>query len=66
LAQGRLCEVVLRNVKAERAVYLLIHRDKYRTPALRAFQALLPTLSIVPPVAPTATQTDTGHTLARL
>lgn len=45
LAQGRLREAPLRGVKADRLVYLLIHRDKHRTPALRAFQALLPMLS---------------------
>jgi DNA-binding transcriptional LysR family regulator len=45
LAQGRLFEVPLRGIKAERLVYLLIHRDKHRTPALRAFQGLLPMLN---------------------
>lgn len=47
LRQGRLCEVALRGVAAPRPVCLLIHRDKHRTPALRAFQALLPPLSAV-------------------
>ena len=49
LEQGRLCEVTLRGVDAPRPVCLLIHRDKHRTPAIRAFQALLPPLT--PPVA---------------
>jgi DNA-binding transcriptional LysR family regulator len=44
LAHGRLCEVPLRDVDAPRPVFLLIHRDKHRTPAIRAFQALLPPL----------------------
>jgi LysR family transcriptional regulator, low CO2-responsive transcriptional regulator len=42
LKQGRLCEVALHGVTARRPVCLLIHRDKHRTPAIRAFQALLP------------------------
>lgn len=46
LAQGRLCEVALRGVSAPRPVCLLIHRDKHRTPAIRAFQALLPSLTL--------------------
>jgi DNA-binding transcriptional LysR family regulator len=46
LIQGRLREVPLRVVKTERPIYLLIHRDKHRTPALRAFQALLPPLPV--------------------
>jgi len=41
LAQGRLCVVPLRGVEVRRSVCLLIHRDKHRTPALRAFQAML-------------------------
>jgi DNA-binding transcriptional LysR family regulator len=41
LKQGRLCEVALHGVAARRPVCLLIHRDKHRTPAIRAFQALL-------------------------
>lgn len=41
LAQQRLCEVPLRGVNAPRRVYLMIHRDKHRSPAIRAFQALL-------------------------
>jgi DNA-binding transcriptional LysR family regulator len=45
LAQGRLCEVPLRGINAPRPIYLLIHRDKHRTPALRAFQALVPPLA---------------------
>jgi DNA-binding transcriptional LysR family regulator len=44
LKQGRLCEVALHGVTARRPVCLLIHRDKHRTPAIRAFQALLPPL----------------------
>src|SRR4029078_11860041 len=44
LAQGRLCEVTLDGVTARRPVCLLIHRDKHRTPAIRAFQSLLPPL----------------------
>lgn len=44
LRQGRLCEVALRGIAAPRPVCLLIHRDKHRTPAIRAFQALLPPL----------------------
>jgi len=53
LAQGRLCEVALRGVNAPRPVCLLIHRDKHRTPAIRAFQALLPplTLDVAPALA---------------
>jgi DNA-binding transcriptional LysR family regulator len=50
LAHGRLCEVPLRDVDAPRPVFLLIHRDKHRTPAIRAFQALLPPL--LAPVEP--------------
>ena len=46
LAQGRLCEVPLRGIDAPRPVFLLIHRDKHRTPSIRAFQALLPPLLI--------------------
>jgi len=46
LAQGRLCEVPLVGVEAPHTVSLLIHRDKHRTPAIRAFQALLPPLSL--------------------
>jgi DNA-binding transcriptional LysR family regulator len=46
MAQGRLCEVPLRGVETERSVCLLIHRDKHRTPALRAFQGLLPPLPV--------------------
>jgi DNA-binding transcriptional LysR family regulator len=44
LEQGRLCEVRLRGLDAPRPVFLLIHRDKHRTPPIRAFQALLPPL----------------------
>jgi DNA-binding transcriptional LysR family regulator len=44
LAQGRLCEVRLLGIQARRPVYLLVHRDNHRTPAIRAFQALLPRL----------------------
>ena len=43
-------EVPLRGIDAPRPVFLLIHRDKHRTPAIRAFQALLPPLLI--PVDP--------------
>jgi DNA-binding transcriptional LysR family regulator len=46
LAQGRLCEVPLAGIAAPRPVYLMIHRDKHRTPAIRAFQALLPPLGL--------------------
>jgi DNA-binding transcriptional LysR family regulator len=46
LAQGRLCEVALRGIEAPHPVSLLIHRDKHRTPAIRAFQSLLPPLPI--------------------
>jgi DNA-binding transcriptional LysR family regulator len=52
LAQGRLREVPVRGVKLDQAVDLLIHRDKHRTPALRAFQAMLPPLSHRPVSAP--------------
>ncbi len=45
LAQGRLREVPLRGVESIRPVCLLIHRDKHRTPAVRAFQAMLPPLT---------------------
>ncbi|MCC7368345.1 MAG: LysR family transcriptional regulator [Chloroflexi bacterium] len=45
LAHGRLCEVRLRGVESEQPIFMLIHRDKHRTPALRAFQAMLPPLS---------------------
>ena len=45
LRQGRLCEVALRGIAAPRPVCLLMHRDKHKTPALRAFQALLPPLA---------------------
>jgi DNA-binding transcriptional LysR family regulator len=45
LAQGRLREVTLRGVRSVRPVCLLIHRDKHRTPAVRAFQAMLPPLT---------------------
>lgn len=45
LAHGRLREVPLRGVCAPRPVFMLIHRDKQRPPALRAFQALLPPLA---------------------
>jgi DNA-binding transcriptional LysR family regulator len=55
LAHGRLCEVPLRGVNAPRPVSLLIHRDKHRTPALRAFQAL------VPPLAPRDAAGMDGH-----
>jgi DNA-binding transcriptional LysR family regulator len=48
LAQHRLCEVKLRGIDAPRPVYLLIHRDKHRSPAIRAFQALLPALAGTP------------------
>jgi len=41
LAQGRLREVPLRGLDVRRPVCLLIHRDKHRTPALRALQELL-------------------------
>jgi DNA-binding transcriptional LysR family regulator len=44
LERGRLSEVPLRGVRVRRPVCLLIHRDKHRTPALRAFQELLPPL----------------------
>jgi len=44
LAQGRLREVPLRGLNVRRPVCLLIHRDKHRTPALRAFQELLATV----------------------
>jgi DNA-binding transcriptional LysR family regulator len=44
LAQGRLAEVAVRGIDAPRPVFLLVHRDKHRTPAIRAFQALLPPL----------------------
>ena len=57
LAQGRLCEVALRGICAPRPVCLLIHRDKHRTPALRAFQALLPPLPM--PVGSPATNRRT-------
>ena len=36
--------VAMRGMELPRPVYLLIHRDKHRTPAIRAFQALLPAL----------------------
>jgi DNA-binding transcriptional LysR family regulator len=45
LRQGRLCEVPLRGITVHRPVCLLIHRDKHRTPAIRAFQALFPALA---------------------
>ena len=55
LEQGRLCRVPLRGIAAPRPVYLLIHRDKHRTPAIRAFQALLPPLAVhEPPLASSA------------
>jgi DNA-binding transcriptional LysR family regulator len=41
LAQGRLREVPIQGLEIHRPVCLLIHRDKHRTPALRAFQTLL-------------------------
>ena len=46
LERGRLIEVPLRGVKSARPVNLLIHRDKHRSPAIRAFQELLPPLSL--------------------
>ena len=46
LAQGRLREVSLRGLDVRRPVCLLIHRDKHRTPALRAFQELLATSAL--------------------
>ena len=52
LAQGRICEVPLRGIEAPRPVYLLVHRDKHRTPAIRAFQALLPPLPLPPGPVP--------------
>jgi DNA-binding transcriptional LysR family regulator len=48
LAQGRLCEVPLIGIDAPRSICLLIHRDKHRTPAIRAFQGLLPPLPLPP------------------
>jgi DNA-binding transcriptional LysR family regulator len=51
LAQGRLCEVPLRDIGTLRPVYFMIHRDKHRTPAIRAFQALLPPLPDAPTTA---------------
>jgi DNA-binding transcriptional LysR family regulator len=41
LAQGRLVAVVLREVDFRRSVYLVVHRDKHPTPALRAFRELV-------------------------
>jgi DNA-binding transcriptional LysR family regulator len=48
LAHGRLAEVAVRGIDAPRPVSLLVHRDKHRTPAIRAFQALLPPLPLPP------------------
>lgn len=41
LAQGRIREVPIHGLNLRRPICLLIHRDKHRTPALRAFQELL-------------------------
>jgi DNA-binding transcriptional LysR family regulator len=41
LTQGRLRQVVLRDVDFRRPVHLLMHRDKHRTPTMRAFGALV-------------------------
>jgi len=45
VAQGRLRQVVLRDVDLRRPIYLLMHRDKHRTPTMRAFGALVATVS---------------------
>ena len=45
LAQGRLRHVPLRDVDFRRPVYLLTHRDKHRTPTMRAFSALVATVT---------------------
>jgi len=52
LARERLCEVTLHGIQAPRPVYLMIHRDKHRSPAIRAFQALLPALDDAAGAAP--------------
>ena len=41
LAHGRLVAVALREVDLRRSVYLVVHRDKHPTPALRAFRELV-------------------------
>jgi DNA-binding transcriptional LysR family regulator len=41
LELGRLCEVPLRDLDLRLTVKLIIHRDKHRTPAMRAFQDLV-------------------------
>lgn len=45
LAQGRLRQVPLRDVDFRRPVHLLMHRDKHRTPTMRAFGALVATIA---------------------
>ncbi len=51
LAQGRLRQVPLRDVDFRRPVHLLMHRDKHRTPTMRAFGALVATVAERAPVA---------------
>jgi len=41
LEHGRLVAVALRDVDFRRSVYLVVHRDKHPTPALRAFRELV-------------------------
>ena len=51
LEQGRLRRVPLRDVDFRRPVYLLMHRDKHRTPTMRAFGALVATIAELAPSA---------------
>jgi DNA-binding transcriptional LysR family regulator len=48
LEQGRLWQVPLRDVDLRRTVKLIVHRDKHRTPAMRAFEGLVLDLSPTP------------------
>jgi DNA-binding transcriptional LysR family regulator len=41
LEHGRLVAVALRDVDLRRSVYLVVHRDRHPTPALRAFRQLV-------------------------
>ena len=51
LAQGRLFQVPLRDVDFRRPISLLMHRDKHRTPTMRAFGALVATVTERTPTA---------------
>ena len=45
LAQGRLRQVPLRDVDFRRPISLVMHRDRHRTPTMRAFRALVATVT---------------------